>query len=116
MTTPNTTSERQIQHEILSTLGSRPDLAMIWRNNTGKARSLHDPNVVVSFGVPGSPDIIGFLRNGRFLGIEVKAARGNQSEQQRRFQARCEQMGGLYVLARSVDDAMTAVSKALEVA
>ena len=38
------------------------------------------------------------------LAIECKSARGKQSPAQRAFQAKWEAAGGLYVLARSVDE------------
>jgi hypothetical protein len=92
-------------------LGSRPDLRL-WRNSTGSALSF-DGKRVMRFGLPGSPDLIGILRGGRFLGIEVKAQTGTQSAQQRAFQNMAERMGGAYILARSVEDAMRGVDRAL---
>lgn len=52
----------------------------------------------------GAPDIIGLLRGGRFLGIECKTERGRQGPAQKAFQTMIESMGGLYILARSVED------------
>lgn len=67
----------------------------------------------IRFGLPGQADISGILCNGRRLEIEAKAERGRQSQAQRLFQAMIEKYGGLYVLARSVEDAMHAVDDAL---
>ncbi|MCE5284357.1 MAG: hypothetical protein LLG02_00705 [Pelosinus sp.] len=44
------------------------------------------------------------IKDGRTVYIEVKTARGGQSEAQRQFQADIEEHGGLYVLARGVED------------
>lgn len=54
----------------------------------------------------GVPDIIGIMPDGsgRFLGIEVKAPGGSQSGPQVLFERRTERAGGVYILAKSVED------------
>jgi hypothetical protein len=60
---------------------------------------------LVRFNPPGTPDIVGLLRpSGRFVGIEVKSSTGKQRKEQQTMQRVIEAFGGLYVLARSVDD------------
>lgn len=106
-----TDSEALIQQRILLALGAHP-ACRIWRMNTG---ALPDPRTgrIIRFGIPGLADILGMLRpSGRFLAIEVKSATGRQSTQQQAFQRMVESCGGLYVLARSVDDAVQAVLRA----
>lgn len=44
-----------------------------------------------------------------FLALEVKSATGKQSEAQKRYQRRVEAIGGLYILARSVEDVRQAL-------
>lgn len=82
-----------------------------WRNNT-TAHS-HDytrkdgsrGKSFIRTGKPGSGDIIGMLpRNGRFLAIECKSAKGTASELQNRFRGDVVKNGGVYVLARGIDD------------
>ena len=98
-------SERAILAEILLTIGSRPDLR-VWRNNTGQMPT--PDGRVIRFGLPGSADILGILKpHGRFLAIECKTEIGRQSEHQKAFQAMIESHGGLYILARSVNDVLT---------
>lgn len=105
-------SETEILQNILLTLGARPDLCRIWRNNTG---ALPDKNGrMIKFGIPGSPDILGILTTGQWLGIEVKAEKGRQSEQQKRFQTMIERFNGVYILARSVQEAIDGVTKAIK--
>lgn len=58
----------------------------------------------VSFALAGQSDISGIYRDGRRIEIEVKAARGRPSEQQRAWAKMIEKMGGLYLLARSADE------------
>ena len=69
---------------------------------------------VISFGLPGSPDLIGILINGRFLAIEVKTGNARQSNVQKNFQKMIEKFGGTYILARSVRDAVLGVEFALK--
>lgn len=101
--------EAAIQREVLLALARLG--CMVWRSNTGMAypvseikHTSHPPRPVM-YGVPGQPDIIGVAPGGRALAVEVKTARGKQSDQQRLFQRAWEACGGLYLLVRSVDDA-----------
>lgn len=97
----STKSEHQIQNEILATFGARKDMR-IWRQNTG---AIVIDNRMVKFGVPGQADITGLLiPSGKRIEIEVKDAKGRQRETQKKFQAMIEKAGGIYILARSVDD------------
>ncbi len=50
----------------------------------------------------GAPDLIAV--KGKTLFIELKTARGRQSDYQKQFQADLEAAGGEYVLCRGVDD------------
>ena len=56
---------------------------------------------------PGWPDITVCGQGGRFIGIEVKSATGRQSADQQAMQAAIERIGGVYLLARGVDDIVT---------
>jgi hypothetical protein len=51
-------------------------------------------------------DISGILHDGRRLEIECKSATGRQSPEQASFQAMIERFGGVYILARSAQDAV----------
>ena len=95
-------SETAILREILIAVTALPG-GMFWRNNTGQTRM--DGGNFVSFGLIGSPDILGVYK-GRAIGIEVKNAKGKQSPSQVNFQTKFTLAGGLYILARSVDDVM----------
>jgi hypothetical protein len=97
-------SEKSIQNAILVAVTKLPG-SFFWRANSGVAPI---EGRMVRFNLPGCPDILGTYR-GRFVGIEVKTPTGRQSEAQRRFQAAVLRGGGVYVLARSVDDALTAL-------
>lgn len=98
-------SEKSIQNEIFREFGTRP-WCRLWRSNSGvaKYRDRFGKQRSVRFGVPGQPDISGIIRGGVWLGIEVKSATGTQSVEQRAFQLIIERFGGIYILARSVED------------
>jgi hypothetical protein len=96
--------EHEIQQRILLAIGSLPGLR-VWRNNSGAL--IDERGKLVRFGLQGSADILGIIApSGRFLGIEVKSATGRQTPQQKNFQSMVESMGGVYILARSVEEAM----------
>lgn len=115
------TREHVIQNAILRAYGTRPDMR-IWRMNTGAAKF---SGRLVQFGVPGQADLTGILpvevtcprcmeliaRLGVRLEIEVKSETGRQEEEQRNYQAIIERFGGLYVLARSVEDVRNAIDE-----
>jgi hypothetical protein len=99
-------SEADIQARILVAITALPG-AFFYRNNTGAAFTREGR--MIRFGLAGAPDILGCYR-GRAIGIEVKAPRGGQREAQRRWQASIERAGGVYILARSVNDALDALA------
>lgn len=80
-----------------------------YRNNSG---AFVDSNKhFYRFGAVGSPDIV-FVVNGQYAGIEVKASKGRQSDNQKEFQRQLEAAGGRYILAHSLDDVVNAFPKA----
>lgn len=99
-------TEAQLQREILLTVGSRPDVR-IWRANAGRALVPTADGGLrpIQVNLPGCPDLIGFLAPfGRFLGIEVKAPGGRLRPAQEAFRDALTRSGGLYIVARSVED------------
>jgi hypothetical protein len=56
----------------------------------------------------GNPDLLAFKRgmNGLIvvMAIEVKSAAGRLSDNQKEFKARWEREGGLFIVARSIED------------
>jgi hypothetical protein len=90
-------SEAETQKLIMQYLKAAGIFA--WRQNSGRRGG-------VSYGLLGSPDIIGMTKQGRFLGIEVKADKGVLSDSQKHFMEQCQASGGLYIVARSLDDVL----------
>lgn len=117
----------QLVAEILRAYGSRDDL-LLFKNHVGVGLAIDDPERKIKFGVPGSADILGVWRQphriilvsnpdsfqpwertvdrtfGQFIGIECKVGRDVQRENQRLWMEACRNVGGIYVLARSVRD------------
>jgi hypothetical protein len=94
-------TESLIQHAILKAWGAHPRIR-IARVNTGAAMV---KGRLVRFGVPGTADIMGIIApTGRMLAIEVKSGTGKQRPEQERFQRVVTAFGGLYILARSLQD------------
>jgi len=98
----NVVLEKDIQRSILDYLAYKR--VFHWRNNTGAfAGESKGVRRFVRFGSVGSPDIFA-MRDGTIYGIEVKRSSGKQSEAQRLFQFDFENAGGVYRIARSIDD------------
>ncbi len=101
--------EKRLQNEILRAFGTKRWMRL-WRANTGVAQI---GSRVVRFGVPGQADLTGILQLGGIgvsLWIEVKSASGRQTQEQVWFQQMVERLGGLYILARSVEDVDDAIN------
>ena len=96
---PSTVRESVVLHDCLRYLKKRGIFA--YRQNTGTLWTNGQP---VSFGYPGSADITGILPDGRRLEVECKSATGRQSEKQKKFEEKIRTNGGIYILARSVED------------
>jgi VRR-NUC domain len=66
----------------------------------------------VRYGFPGCSDVVGLLKDGRLLCVEVKSLTGRATPEQEAFLALVAANGGVAVLARSVDDVVAAIDKA----
>ena len=89
--------------EVLKAVRSHPLVAWAERQNSGAARI---GSRFVRFGWPGCPDVLGQLKDGRLLGVEVKAAKGRASPEQTLFLERINQAGGVAFVARDLRDVM----------
>jgi hypothetical protein len=97
--------ESDTQKQILSYLALKR--IFHYRNNSGAF--VDSQKYFYRFGALGSPDIICVIA-GQYLGIEVKAPKGKQSEHQKAFQRALEAAGRKYILAYSLDDVLDAIS------
>jgi hypothetical protein len=89
---------------------SESGLCKVWPQPTGAA---YRDGELIRYGLKGSADISGILKiSGTRIEIEVKTGKAVQQENQRHFQAMILAMGGLYFVARSVEDALSYVQEA----
>lgn len=107
-------SANDITKDILLALPKHFLLSWHWRNNRVEAKAIGKGGRKrhLSAGIDGQGDIsglIGIKYAGKIFGvrteIEVKTT-DQQSRKQRAFQLALEKVGGIYVLTRSVEDAL----------
>jgi len=103
----NSKPEAAALAEVLKALRAHPAVAWVERMNTGAARI---GNRFVKFGFTGCPDVLGQLRDGRLLGVEVKAAKGRVSAEQSIMLERINGHGGLAFVARDCRDVFAALT------
>lgn len=103
-------------HAIMIKVGARPYIR-IWKRVVGLFYRVRKNNlgqvveaVAIKIGEEGEPDLDGVLRRwdgiGQRFGIECKTGEAGQNTAQKRYQAMLESMGGLYILARSPEQAL----------
>lgn len=105
----NTKAHQKLIDDILFKLGSNPKIRL-WPRFVG-----FDIVKKIKYGIKGETDLQGIVAPfGRSLFIEVKTGGGVLSDEQEIFRAMVEKFGGIYVLARSVQDAVDGVAPFLE--
>lgn len=82
--------------------------------NPGLAAKLLSHCRPVQYGVPGQADLSGILGDGRRLEVELKTSTGKQREQQERYEQMIKSHGGVYILARSAEEAEGKVKEVYE--
>ena len=87
--------------EVLKALSAHPAVAWCERMNSGAVRI---GKRFVRFGWKGCPDVMGQLRDGRLLGVEVKSAKGKLRPEQTIFLERIHRAGGVAFMARDCLD------------
>jgi hypothetical protein len=97
--------ESDVQRQILDWLA----LKRIFHHRNNSGAFVDSQKHFYRFGALGSPDIICVIK-GQYVGIEVKAPKGKQSEHQKAFQQALEAAGGRYLLAYSPDDVIRQLS------
>jgi hypothetical protein len=103
--------ERVIQAEILSWL--KKTGAFAWRQNSGKI-PVHGR--LVNLGPDGISDVVVVVPpTGRFMGLEVKSAKGKLRPVQAAFRDKLLSVGGHYVVVRSLKEAQEALAAAMGV-
>ena len=94
--------------EVLKALNTHAAVAWCERMNSGAARI---GARFVRFGFKGCPDVLGQLKDGRFLACEVKAPAGRLRPEQALFLERINKTGGLGFVARNCRDVFNALGQ-----
>ena len=89
--------------EVLKALRAHPAVAWAERMNSGAAQV---QGRFIRFGWPGCPDVLGQLKDGRLLGVEVKAPTGRLRPEQALFLERIRAAGGVAFVARNYRDVL----------
>ena len=92
--------------EVLKALRAHPAVCWCERMNSGAARV---GNRFIRFGWPGCSDVIGQLRDGRFLAVECKAPEGRVRPEQQVFIDRVRSGGGVAFVAKNCLDVFDAL-------
>lgn len=92
--------ETKLQREILDYLLLRGVFA--WRNNAGFLRV---GKRLIEMAPAGSPDIIGVLPGGKFIGVEVKCPGEEARPNQVQFHERLRSYGAAVAVVHSVTEA-----------
>lgn len=107
-------SEAIVLRAVLDLLRYHPLVAWAERMNVGKGflsptRSGENARWI-EFGFVGCSDILGQMRNGRLLAVEVKKVGGIVKPLQRHFLEEVKANGGIAGVVRSVDEALALVT------
>ena len=94
--------------EVLKTLRAHPMVAWCERMNSGAAKI---GERFVRFGWRGCPDVLGQMKDGRLLGVEVKAERGRLRPEQKIFLERIRASGGVAFMANDCRDVLRALEE-----
>lgn len=105
-------SEAAVLRAVLQALALPPRVAWAQRFNTAAGKLVRGKghSQFMRFGFPGCPDILGQLRCGKTLAVEVKRPSGTTTPEQVAFLDCVNANGGLALVARSADDVWKALA------
>lgn len=95
--------------EVLRALRNHPAVAWAERQNSGAFKT--PEGQFVRFGWPGCSDVLGQLRDGRLLAVEVKSPAGRLRPEQQQFIDLVSGAGGVAFVARSCADVHRALGR-----
>ena len=102
-------SEAEILRAIIQLLKRHPKVAMSWRQNSGTFQERNRDGSVRYIRANtqrGMSDIMGTLKDGRTLAVEVKSRTGRMRPGQEEFLQQIRDAGGVAGVCRSVADAV----------
>ncbi len=80
----------------------------VWRQNTGAMTT--EGGRFVRFGHKGIADVIGVLKDGRFIAVECKVGKNKPTQFQKDFLEDITKRGGVGIVAYDLDDVVNALS------
>lgn len=102
----NSYQHQKLVDDLLIAFGSRIDVRC-WPRIVAKGSPLHNDEITLQFGIVGETDIDGIVAPFGFrLAIEVKTGSGKLSKEQIRWRDMIIKFGGIYIEARSVEQAL----------
>lgn len=101
----------RLRDEAILKVGGSP-YARVWSNETGLVRAFDNPQRIFFTGLIGSPDILGVLCTGIFLGIEIKTGKGKLRQSQLNFRKMLLKFGGVFIEGRTVEQIYSEVEAA----
>ena len=101
--------ERDVLKSVLELLQRHPRVAFAFRAQSGLLQTIDQDPRMVRVGFRGLTDIVGGLRDGRWLAVECKSSTGVVTPDQRAFMEAVVAIGGVAIVAYSVDDVMRAL-------
>ena len=99
--------EQGVLNAVMKMLRYHPKVAWVVRINSGAYKT--PEGRFIRYGFVGCPDLLGQMRDGRILMIEVKAAKGRLTDDQEFMLAKCRANGGVSGVARSIEEALAIV-------
>lgn len=115
---PPEPNESQVMQAVRAALQWHHKVAHIWRINSGSAwlpGKGGNKRPVKFHDITGCSDLIGILRDGRWLAVECKrpSTRKDTTDEQRTFLDRIRAAGGVAFVAASADDAVRELEAAI---
>lgn len=102
--------ESDIQSDIMIALGNHPKVAWCYITTTGTFKGLKG-GAKYKIGIPGMPDIMGQMRDGRLLGIEVKKPKEEPTDKQLHFLTLIKANKGISGWCSSVEGAIKIIEE-----
>jgi hypothetical protein len=102
-------TEAEILRAIIQLLHRHPRVAQCWRQNSGTFQERNrdgSTRYIRANTAKGMSDIMGILKDGRTLAIEVKSRTGRMRPGQEEFLQTIRSAGGVAGVCRSVEDAL----------
>jgi hypothetical protein len=106
--------EKDTLKAIMELLHRHPKVGKVWRQNSGTFKMGYGESqrYVRANTAKGMADIMGILKDGRTLAIEVKSPTGLVKPHQYEFLEAIRNAGGMAFVARSVDDVINQLGRA----